>query len=157
MKSESSDKLEKIVSDLLRAQPPRRAPVNLERRVMSELRRQLLPWWQQNFIHWPLLARAMLVIVGALVAWLCLGVSAWMGSGSRLLAAPAVLTRPAEWTHKLLSVASGARDLGLVVLHAIPSTWIVAALAVAAVFYAVFFGLCASAYRMLFAQQAFQR
>jgi hypothetical protein len=50
MTNEPNDKLEKRVSELLRAQPSRRAPLNLERRVMSELRRQVQPWWQQNFI-----------------------------------------------------------------------------------------------------------
>jgi hypothetical protein len=157
MTNESSDKREKIIGELLRAQPPRRAPANLERRVMSELRRQALSWWQQNFSYWPLPARAALVIACALVARLCLGISTWMDSGSRLLATPAALVRPAEWTHKILDVASGTRDLGLVVLHAIPSTWIVVALAVAAVFYAAFFGLCAGVYRTLFAQPALQR
>ncbi|MGA3157711.1 MAG: hypothetical protein ABSE43_09095, partial [Steroidobacteraceae bacterium] len=121
MKIESSDKFEKMVSDLLRAQPPRRAPLNLERRVLSELRRQAQPWWQQNFIYWPLTARAALVVACALVARLCIGVSAWIGGGSRLLATPAALVRPAEWSHKILDVAIGTRDLGLVVLHAIPS------------------------------------
>jgi hypothetical protein len=157
MKIESGDKLEKIVNELLRAQPPRRAPLNLERRVMSELRRQALPWWQQSFLYWPLLARAALVVACALVARLCLGISMWLGGGSRLLATPSALVRPAEWTHRILDVAAGTRDLGLVVLHAIPSTWLIAVLGVAAVFYAVFFGLCATAYRMLFAQPAFQR
>jgi hypothetical protein len=154
MKSESSDKLEKIANDLLRAQPLRRAPLNLERRVLSELRRQAQPWWQQNLIYWPWLARAALVIACTLIARLCLGISVWLGGGSRLLATPAALVRPAEWGHKLLDVAIGTRDLGLVVLHAIPSLWLTAALGVAAVFYAVFFGLCATAYRTLFAQPA---
>jgi hypothetical protein len=154
MNTESSDKLEKKVSSLLRAQPARRAPANLERRVLSELRRQAQPWWQQNFIHWPVLARAALVVAGTLVARLCLGVSAWMGGGSRLLATPTALLRPTQWTHKILDVAIGTKDLGLVVLHAIPSMWLVAALGVAAVFYAIFFGLCATAYRTLFAQPA---
>jgi hypothetical protein len=157
MSSESNDKLEKPVSDLLRAQPARRAPANLERRILSELRRQALPWWQQNFIYWPVAARTALLVVGVLVARLCLEVSVWVGGGSGLLAAPAALVRPTQWTHKILDVATGAKDLGLVVLHAIPSTWLVAALGVAAVFYAVFFGLCATAYRTLFAQSAFQR
>lgn len=157
MTNETGEKLEKRVTELLRAQPPRRAPLNLERRVMSELRRQAQPWWQQNFIYWPVPARAALLIVGLLVARLCLGISAWMGGGSRLLATPLALARPAEWTHKILDVASGTRDLGLVVLHAIPSSWFVVALGAAAVFYAIFFGLCATAYRTLFAQQALQR
>jgi len=157
MNNEPNDKLEKKVGELLRAQPSRRAPATLERRVMGELRRQALPWWQQNFIYWPLPARAALLVVCALIARLCLGVTAWVSGGSRLLATPVALVRAPEWTHKLLSVATGTRDLGLVVIHAIPSLWFVAVLAVAAVLYAVFFGLCATAYRTLFAQQAFQR
>jgi hypothetical protein len=157
MTNDAGEKLEKRVSELLRAQPSRRAPLNLERRVMSELRRQAQPWWQQNFIYWPLAARAALLIVGVLVARLCLEVSAWVGGGSRLFATPAALVRSTQWTHKMLDLATGAKDLGLVVLHAIPSMWLVAALGIAAVFYALFFGLCATAYRTLFAQSALQR
>lgn len=157
MNIEPSDKLEKMVSDLLRAQPPRRAPLNLERRILSELRRQARPWWQQNFIYWPLAARGALLVVGVLVARLCLEVIAWVGGGSGLLVTPTALVRPTQWTHKILDVATGTKDLGLVVFHAIPSMWLVAALGVAAVFYTVFFGLCATAYRTLFAQPAFQR
>lgn len=157
MKLEAGEKLEKLIQEVTRAQPARRAPLNLERRVLSELRRQTLPWWQQNFLYWPLLARVLLMIGGVLVARLCLGVTSWVGGGSRLLASHSALALPAEFGHKMLNVATGTRDLGLVVIHAIPTLWVVIALAVAAIFYAAFFGLCAGAYRMLFAQQVPQR
>jgi hypothetical protein len=157
MKSEPGEKFEKIIGQVLRAQPTRRAPATLERRVLGELRRQAQPWWQQSFIHWPVLARATLVIACTLIARLCFGISAWLGGGSHLVATPVALARPVVWTHKLFDVAIGARDLGLVVVHAIPSFWVAVTLAVAAVFYALFFGLCAGAYRMLFAQPVLQR
>jgi hypothetical protein len=157
MNTEPGNKLERLIGGIARAQPARRAPLSLERRVLSELRRQVLPWWQQNFLYWPLLARVLLMMVGVVVARLCLGVTTWIGGGSRLLASHSTFALPAELGHKMLNVATGTRDLGLVVIHAIPSTWIVVALVVTAVFYATFFGLCAGAYRMLFAQQAIQR
>lgn len=157
MKTEPGDKLEKLISGIARAQPARRAPMSLEQRVLGELRRQVLPWWQQNFLYWPLFARVLLMMVGLVVARLCLGVSSWVGGGSRLLPTHGALNLPAEFGHKMLNVATGTKDLGLVVIHAIPTMWIVIALGVTAVFYATFFGLCAGAYRMLFAQQAIQR
>jgi hypothetical protein len=157
MNTEPGEKLERLIGDLARAQPARRAPMSLEQRVLSELRRQVMPWWQQNFLYWPLLARVVLMMVGVVVARLCLGVTTWVGGGSRLLASHSALTLPAELGHKVLNVATGTKDLGLVVIHAIPTMWIVIALGVMAVFYATFFGLCAGAYRMLFAQQAIQR
>ena len=158
MNEQSQQRLEKLIERTLRAQPLRSAPASLEQRVLGELRaRAARPWWQQSFLHWPLAARAALVVVCALVARLCMGVSVWMGASAPVLATPQVVSRSFTWSQKLIGAAGAVRDILLLIVHALPTQWLVIALALAAIFYTVFFGLCATAYRTLFVQPAFQR
>ena len=64
--NESREALERLLDRALHELPSRRAPPTLESRVIRELdRRAALPWWRRSFAHWPLLARAGFLVIGA--------------------------------------------------------------------------------------------
>ncbi len=66
--------LERLVGDVLRDQPLRRAPASLEARVLSQIhQRQVLPWWRMSFTQWPMAARVALVLALVAVAKLTHG------------------------------------------------------------------------------------
>ena len=69
MEPKTDPKLEQLIHQELKKLPPVTAPVRLAARVLEVVRaRRALPWWQQSFWHWPALARAVFLIVVALIA-----------------------------------------------------------------------------------------
>jgi hypothetical protein len=63
---DQDERLEQLLGRTVRDLPLRRAPLELELRVLGELeRRQASPWWRLSFAHWPFLAR------GGLIALCC--------------------------------------------------------------------------------------
>jgi hypothetical protein len=139
--NEPHGELERLVDRALRELPLRRAPLTLESRVIGELaRRAALPWWRRSFAYWPLLARAVfLVICGALLRLAFLG-------GATAVAG----VRSLSWTRELGAIAASAANLAALVAHTVPPTWAYEGIAVCAALYAVLFGLGAAVYRTLY-------
>ena len=138
-------KLERLVDRALRALPVRLAPLDLELRVFEELaRRAVLPWWRRSFIQWPRTARVLLLSVcTALCALTILG-------GARIVVNLGAALRPARELDRALALLSTSKDVVATLVGAIPPMWIYEGLALAAVLYAVLFGLGAAAYRTLY-------
>jgi hypothetical protein len=135
------EELARLVDRTLRELPMRRAPPTLEARVFSELRRRAaLAWWRRSFTYWPLLARAVfLVICGALIRLAFLG-------GATAVAG----VRSLSLARELGAMAASAAHFAASLAHTAPPTWAYEAIAVCAALYAVLFGLGAAVYRTLY-------
>jgi hypothetical protein len=141
--NESHEALERLLDRTLHELPLRRAPLTLESRVFGELeRRGALPWWRRSFAHWPLLARAVfLVICAALIRLAFLG-------GATAVAG----VRSLSWAREVGGFTASAANLAAWLAHTVPPTWAYEGIAVCAVLYAVLFGLAAAVYRTLYLQ-----
>jgi hypothetical protein len=139
--NDPEEALERLLDRTLRELPVRRAPMTLEYRVLGELhRRAVLPWWRRSFAHWPLLARAMfLVICGASIRLAFLG-------GATAVAG----VRSLSWARQIGILAASGGNLAALLARTAPPTWLYEGIAVCAVLYAVLFGLGAAAYRTLY-------
>ncbi len=142
--------LERFVTDLARSQPPRRAPVSLETRVLARLasRESSLAWWRKGFTDWPLAARIVFLIASGGAIKLAISGAMWITGlfGSQDFAG-------AEMLHRSAEAVSATASVGDAVLHAIPPTWLYGAVALAFALYAVLFGLGAVAYRTLYVER----
>lgn len=138
---ESEERLERLVEDLLVNTPLRRAPAALEAAVLAEIaRRAALPWWRLSFAQWPAPARLVFVLLSiALIA-----LTIW-ASGVREFG-----TTPLAWAQAMIQALGAAGGIAGMLLRVIPSQWLYAGLIVAALLYALLFGLGAFAYRFLY-------
>jgi hypothetical protein len=146
----ASEQLEQLVHRELRALPPRSAPRTLESRVLAEIaRRAALPWWQQDFAHWPMAARAAFVVSSAALIAAILWLLPNFGRSELDQAlAPQLAT-----FDSLRAIASRVAEFGGLVVRSISPVWIYGGLAALAALYAVLFGLGTAAYRTLYASR----
>jgi hypothetical protein len=142
---EADLKLERLVDQALHGLPPRRAPSNLEARVLEELALQAaLPWWKRSFMQWPKAARVLLLgICTALGGLTILG-------GSRIAIGFGTALRPASELDRAQTLLTTAKDLLATLVGTIPPMWIYEGLALAAILYVALFALGAAAYRTLY-------
>jgi hypothetical protein len=141
---------ERLLNELLREAPMRRAPASLESRVFRELeRRAALPWWLRRFARWPAAARVSFVAICCAIAGITLDDGGWSAVAQGLSEAFAA---PLSWTHAVAATFGSARDVAASLIQVIPATWLYGGLAAAAALYAALFGLTAVAYRALYLQ-----
>jgi hypothetical protein len=139
-------KAERILNELLRGLPLRRAPAALEFRVCRELeRRAARPWWFRGFSQWPAGARVSFVAICSAIIGLSVGDGAWTML-ARIAAAPL------SWTHSTVAVLRSACEVAALLMRVIPATWIYGGLAAGIALYMALFGLSAAAYRALYLQ-----
>lgn len=133
--------LERFIGQALRDQPLRRAPADLESKVMAEIaRRAAAPWWQGSFAGWPVAARLLFIIASA-------GLITFVLKASSTIIAPikpAAMFADVAWIPSLLmTIGTVFRDL--------PSFWVYGGAAILAALYLTLFGVSAAAYRTLYA------
>ena len=142
------DPLESLVSRTLRAQPLRRAPQNLESRVLAELaRRAALPWWKQSYQHWPAAVRGSFFVLSALtVAALAIGALVL----TRAATSPQLA---AHFTGVALAfnVFATLAEKAFVLWRSIPPLWLYGSLALIAASYAALVTAGTATYRAFFA------
>jgi hypothetical protein len=133
--------LERYIGKALRDQPLRRAPVDLESKVMAEIaRRAAAPWWQGSFSGWPVAARLLFIVASAGFIALVLKASAMIIDPIK----PGALLADVAWIPALLmTIGTVFRDL--------PSLWVYGGVAILGVLYLTLFGVSAAAYRTLYA------
>jgi hypothetical protein len=141
---DTDQKLAHLFDRALHELPLRHAPPTLESRLLSELARRLvLPWWRQNFAHWPRYARTLFFAVcGALNAVAFAG-GAWIVAG----------IGSAQAWRQVSAVVATTAALSASMVRAIPPAWFYGGASVAIVLYALLFALGAAAYRTLWADQ----
>lgn len=144
------EQLEQQIHAVLRDQPPRRAPLSLEARVLGEIsRRQALPWWRKSYTYWPQSVRLIFMVVSvACVAGGLLGSMHLAGLLSAQTFAPIV--QPVVGAIATLRAAGHALyELVRPLAPSISTSWLYVALAVIGAAYALLVGLGATAYRVL--------
>jgi putative exporter of polyketide antibiotics len=149
---DNDDRLEELLGRAVRDLPLRRAPLELESRVRSELERRRAPWWRQSLAHWPLPARCALLALCCVLVGLTLWEHRWVAAGVQQLIDAGVASF--SWLNPLLSAIAFTAATTGVVERAIPMTWIYVALTLGAALYATLFGLGAAAYRTLYTQSS---
>jgi hypothetical protein len=143
-------KAERLLHELVRGLPLRRAPAALESRVCRELqRRAARPWWFRGFSQWPLGARAGFVAICSTIIGLTVADGAWTMLVRTLGDAAA---GPLSWTHTTVAVIRSACDVAALLMRVVPTAWIYGGLTVGVALYTALFGLSATAYRALYLQ-----
>ena len=144
MNDRDDEKLQRLIEGVCSQLPTRRAPAELERRVLDELtRRAALPWWRRGFTQWPVAARAGLLVVCVSLAALSLT----GGLAQRFDFQTLQTLFAARPVVGLITVMGNAATL---VVSLIPPLWIYLTLSVGTVLYLLLFGLGAFAYRTLY-------
>ncbi|WP_116811023.1 hypothetical protein [Steroidobacter cummioxidans] len=143
--NEQHEQLERFIDQALRDQPVRRAPVDLESKVMAEIaRRAAAPWWQGSFSGWPVAARLLFIIGSAGFITLVLKASAMIIDPINPGARSAALFADVAWIPSLfMTIGTVFRDL--------PSLWVYGGATILGALYLTLFGVSAAAYRTLYA------
>jgi hypothetical protein len=146
---EKDHALQQLLDDAFQHLPARRAPRDLESRVMRELeRRAALPWWRKTFAHWPAAARGAFVLTcSGLIGLMLLG-GHWTATTVHTLQGSAAM--PLSVAREAMALFTATGELAVLLANAIPAAWLYVGLATGAVLYAVLFGLGAAAYRTLY-------
>ena len=143
-----SEKLERFVGQVLKAQPLRKAPPALEARVFVAIaQRAARPWWRESFLHWPIPARVAFLLASFGIVKLALMGVMWLITDTQ--AAPVVTRSVSAYEHAAGFVAT-LRSLVSTLIHAIPPQWLVGAIALTVLLYVALFVLGATAYRTLY-------
>jgi hypothetical protein len=143
-------KAERLLRELVRGLPLRRAPAALESRVCRELeRRAARPWWFRGFSQWPVGARAGFVAICSTIIGLTVGDGAWTTLVRTLgYAAAGTLS----WTHTTVAVIRSACEVAALLMRVVPTAWIYGGLMLGVALYTALFGLGAAMYRALYLQ-----
>jgi hypothetical protein len=155
LSAEEQARLERLIGDACRAQPPLVAPPTLAARVLAQLEeRARQPAWRRPFSDWSMRQRAaFLVGSAALIAaalsaigrpsaqWLTAWIAPlWLRPLARLESLGALLSFLAAFT----------RDLGVTLLQDIPTFWLYGTCAVVLALYALLAAVSAMAYRSVY-------
>jgi hypothetical protein len=139
--------LEGVIARALAELPPRRAPADLEARVLAELgRRAALPWWQRSFAGWPGAARVGFVLMCIALVGLAFVGGVW---ALQTLGSPALGALSLPWARHLVALVKVAGDLASLI-RVVPANWLYQGLAASVVLYAALFGLGIAGYRTLY-------
>ena len=144
MNDRDDEKLERLIEGVCSSLPMRRAPAELERRVLDELeRRAALPWWRLGFAQWPVAARgSLLVVCVSLVA-----LSLTSGFAQRF---DLQTLQTLGWVRPIVGLMAVMGNAATLVATLIPPLWIYLILSVGTMLYLLLFGLGAFAYRTLY-------
>ena len=156
-RDQTDEKLERLVGQVLRDQPLRRAPASLEARVLGELAaRTRLPWWRRGVASWPAAVRVPVITACAVCVPLVWVLSLWLAT--RLL--PVTRARIAGPLATLQGTGHALASLGTAATHiiqSIPREWLVGGLVATATLYAVLFALVAVGYALLYPRPAYSK
>lgn len=149
-RNDGDERLERLVTRVLREQPLLRAPASLETRILAQIGRQArLPWSRRGFDRWPLAGRLLIIAV------CCTSVAAvWIFSIALWARLTAAAARP-EFGGAAASALETGRaivSLGSLTAHllqAVPREWLVGGLIATGTLYAILFALVAIGYSLL--------
>lgn len=141
------EQLERLIDKALRDQPLRRAPGDLESKVMSAIARgAVAPWWRSSFAHWPMAARVLFLVASLCVVKLGLDAMTLLIGPLDPAARSAALFAEVAWIHSLFASI-------FAVLRNLPAWLIYGGAAVLGALYLMLFGVSAAAYRTLYASR----
>jgi hypothetical protein len=152
------EKLERLVGQVLREQPLRRAPASLEARVLGEIAaRARLPWWRRGIASWPITVRVP-VIAGCAI---CVPL-VWIGSVWLVTRLVSVVTHPSV-AGPLATIRNTGRaivsleTLAAHIVQNIPREWVLGGLIATAILYATLFALVALGYSLLYPRPEYSK
>ena len=156
-RDQTDEKLERLVSQVLRDQPLRRAPASLETRVLGQLAaRSRLPWWRRGIATWPVSVRIPVIATCAVcvpAVWvLSLWLAAHLATVARSQMAGPVAT--------IVGAGHTVSSLGTLTTHivqSIPREWLLGGFVATATLYATLFALVAFGYSLLFPRPAYSK
>jgi len=156
LRAEDEARLERLIDDACRAQPPLAAPPTLAARVLAQLeQRAHRPLWQRSFWQWSASVRVGFVL--ASVALIAAALS-WSAGAARAQWLGALWQRPLarlESAGSLVSfLAAFARALGVTLLQDIPAFWLYGTGAAVLALYALLAGISAMAYRSVYGMRS---
>lgn len=156
-RDQTDERLERLVSQVLRDQPLRRAPASLEARVLSELAaRARLPWWRRSVASWPAAVRVPVIAGCAVCVPLVWVLSLWLAA--RLVSA--TRARIAGPLDTLRGAGHTLAALGAILAHiiqSIPRDWLLGGIIAAAAVYAALFALVAVGYSLLYPRPEYSK
>lgn len=156
-RDQTEEKLERLVGQVLRDQPLRRAPASLEARVFGELAaRSRLPWWRRGVASWPATVRVPVIAGCAVCVPLVWILTVW------LAARMATVTRqrlagPIESLQAARHAITWFGTTTAHIIQSIPREWLVGGLIATATLYAIMFALVAFGYSMLYPRHEFAK
>lgn len=157
-RDQTDEKLERLVSQVLRDQPLRRAPASLEARVLSELAaRARLPWWRRGVASWPAAVRAPVIAGCAVCVPLVWVLSVWLAAHLVTVATHPGVAVPLA---NVLDAGRTVASLGAIaarILQSIPREWLLGGIIATATIYAALFALLVAGYSLLRASPGFSK
>lgn len=154
----SDEKLERLVSQLLRDQPPRRAPASLEARVLGELAaRARLPWWRRAMTSWPSWIRIPVIVGCAICVPLVWILSLWLAGHLVSLATHPGVAGPIATLWATGHVVASLDTIAALIVRSIPREWLVGGMIATAALYAVLFALAAAGYWLLYPRSGYSK
>jgi hypothetical protein len=150
-RDQSDEKLERLVTQVLRDQPLRRAPASLVARVLGELAaRARLPWWRRGIASWPATVRVPVIAACAVCVPLVWILSLWVAARVvSVTSHPGVAGPLASLWDAGHALASFGTTLSHIV-QSIPRDWLVGGIIATAMLYAFLFALVAVGYSLLY-------
>lgn len=157
-RDQTDEKLERLMGQLLREQPLRRAPASLESRVLGELAaRARLPWWRRGIASWPAPVRIPVIAGCAICVPLVWILSLWLAGRLVSVAAhPDVAGPLASLRHAGQALAS-AGAFTVHIMQSIPREWLLGGLIATATLYGALFALVAIGYWLLCPRPGYSR
>ncbi|HWF98117.1 MAG TPA: hypothetical protein VN691_02930 [Steroidobacteraceae bacterium] len=157
-RDQTDEKLERLVGQVLRDQPLRRAPASLEARVLGELAaRARLPWWRRGITTWPVAVRIPVLVCCAVCVPLVWVLSLWLaGHVVDVTTHPAVVGPITN----VLDAGRTVAALGTIIAHifqSIPREWLLGGVLATATVYAALFALLAAGYSLLWPRPRYSK
>jgi hypothetical protein len=156
-RDQTEEKLERLVSQVLRDQLLRQAPASLEARVLSEIAaRARQPWWRRGIASWPATVRVPVITGCAVCVPLVWVLSVWLVTHL----ASATRSRIAGPLAALQGTGHTIASLGALttrIFQSIPRDWLVGGMIATATLYAVLFALLAFGYSLFYPRPEYSK
>lgn len=151
MNKMTPDELEKFIHRELRGLPVRHAPSTLEVRVLAAIeQRAAIAWYHKSWNYWPAAVRALFLAGVTGVAGSAIAAFYLFMHGSQPALVGQELSRRLVWFTNLYEAAVWTVNFAGQMIGSIPPLWLYGGLASIAALYAMFFGLSAATYRVLY-------
>ena len=151
MNKMTPEELEQFIHQNLRSLPPRRAPRNLEARVMAAIeQRAAIAWYHKSWAYWPAAVRSAFLAVATGVAGAALTACYLFSTGATATNLGGEVAARFSWATRLGAALNGVSEFISLVIRNVPPLWLYGGVAFVAMMYVTFFGLGAAAYRTLY-------
>lgn len=151
MNKMTPEELEKFIHRELRGLPVRHAPSTLEARVLAAIEhRATIAWYHKSWTYWPAAVRALFLAGVTGLAGTAITAFYLFMQGSQPALVWQEFSSRFGWLTSIYGAAVWTVNFAGQMISGIPPVWLYGGGAVIALLYAAFFGLGATAYRVLY-------